>query len=490
LAQTVSVLLVAGEAAPFSKTGGLGEVVGTLPKALRRLGVDARVMVPEYQSIPRVYKEKLQLKAEFVVPVGWRRQYCGLKELTLDGVPFYFLDNRYYFDRPMIYGYFDEAERYSFFCRATLEALPYLGYQPRVLHCHDWHTGMISPLLRSHYHQLDIKTMFTIHNLKYQGVFPKSIMGELVDLGWEYFTVHGVEFYDQVNFMKAGIVYADLITTVSKSYAEEIQYPYFGENLDGLLRERRAALHGIVNGIDCVDYNPATDQHTFCRYDSTDFTKAKAANKVKLQEMLGLPVNPDIPLVAVVSRLVEQKGLDLVERVIHEIIAEPLQLIVLGTGEDRYENIFRYAAWRYPDKVVAHLIFDDTLARKVYAAADILLMPSLFEPCGIAQLIAMRYGCLPLVREIGGLRDTVKPFNEFTNQGNGFSFTNFNAHDLLHTLRRALDFYHKPEIWRQIVVAAMNEDFSWDKSVVKYLELYKLLIAEKGAANGFQQGMD
>ncbi len=475
------VLIAAAEAAPFVKTGGLGDVVGSLPRALRRLDVDARVMIPKHRVIPAEYRDKMNLRQEFVVPVGWRNQYCGLQELDNNGVPFYFLDNAYYFDRPWPYGQFDDAERFAYFCRAVLESLPHLEFIPDIIHCHDWHAGLISVYLAAHYRQRSdyqcIRSLFTIHNLKYQGVFPKEIIGDVVDLGWEHFTADRMEFYDQVNFMKGALVYSSRISTVSRTYAEEIQDPFFGEQLDGLLRRRQSSLSGIVNGIDYEDFNPATDPRIHCHYDHQSV--AKSENKLELQRRLGLPQSAETPLLAIVSRLVSQKGLDLVARVLQELLTLDLQLVVLGTGEDHYQNMFWYAAGRYPRKVSANICFDETLARQIYAAADLLLMPSLFEPCGLAQLIAMRYGCLPLVRETGGLKDTVIAYNESTGAGNGFSFANYNAHDMLHTVQRALELHRQPHAWEKIVANAMESDYSWDKSARQYQILYKTLLGEE-----------
>jgi len=475
--------MVAAEAAPFAKTGGLGDVVGSLPKVLRRFGIDARVMIPKYQSIAAEFQNEMVLKQEFTVPVGWREQYCGLQKLEYEGVPFYFLDNAYYFQRPYPYGYYDEAERFAFFCRAVLESLPYLSFTPDIIHCHDWHTGMVSVFLATRYRKWPqyqaIRTVFTIHNLKYQGVFPKEIIGDVLDVGWEEFTADRIEFFDQVNFMKGGLVYSDWISTVSPSYAEEIKQWYLGENLDSLLRRRSDRLQGVINGLDYESYNPATDRHIHYRYDCNNIRKQE--NKLGLQEQLGLTVSKDTPLVAIVSRLVDQKGLDLIALLLDEILAKDLELVVLGTGEDKYQHMFWYAAGRYSRKVSTNITFNDSLARQIYAAADLLLMPSLYEPCGITQLIAMRYGCLPLVRETGGLKDTVVSYNENTGEGNGFSFVNYNAHDMMYTLSRALDFYRQPEIWRKIVTNAMNCEFSWDKSAQQYQILYETLLGEEVA---------
>lgn len=475
------MLLAAAEAAPFVRTGGLGDVVGSLAKALRTIGVDARVMLPKYDCIGAEHKTAMVLKNETIVPVGWRRQYCGLWELIHDDTPFYFLDNEYYFRRPRVYGFFDEAERYAFFCRGVLAMLPALDAKPQILHCHDWHTGMISPLFGVHYREhpayQPVRTLFTIHNLHYQGIFAKTVIGDVLDLGWEHFSPEGIEFYDQVNFMKGGLNYADRISTVSRTYAEEIQTPFFGEMLDGVIRKRRHLLAGIINGIDYATYNPATDRHLFAPYSAGK--PQKRANKVKLQEMLGLPVNADTPLIAMVTRLVNQKGLDLLACVLEELLALDLQLVIVGNGEERYEGYLQYAGRSHPDKMSVNIGFDDQLARRVYAAADLFLMPSLFEPCGTAQLIALRYGCLPVVRETGGLKDTVIPYNEYTDEGNGFSFTNYNAHDMLFTIKRALAFYRQPARWSRLVSRAMRADHSWRSSAQQYVDLYNALAAKE-----------
>ncbi|SHE29980.1 glycogen synthase GlgA [Desulforamulus putei] len=477
----MKVLFVASEGVPFAKTGGLADVIGSLPRALINQGLDVRVVLPKYGVIPLHYRNSMVCKKTFTVPLGWRNVYCGLEQLEHEGITYYFIDNEYYFKRQGLYGFRDDAERYAFFCRAVLESLPHLGFVPRILHCHDWHTGMISVFLQAHYgnHPFykDIRTVFTVHNLQYQGVFPKDILGDILDLGEEYFTLDGVEFYGQVSFIKGGLNYSHILTTVSETYAREIQTPYYGEQLDGLLRHRRDRLHGIVNGIDTDYYNPATDPHIFVHY-SWETPEKKQDNKKYLQEILCLPTRHDIPLLGLVSRLVSQKGLDLIACVLEEILSMDVQLVVLGTGEKRYEELFQHAAGRYPEKVSANIMFGNTLAHRIYAGSDLFLMPSLFEPCGIGQLIALRYGSIPVVRETGGLKDTVQPYNEYTGEGNGFSFTNYNAHDFLYTLKRAVHFYHQGPVWSKILVNAMKSDYSWYKSAQKYQDLYKKLVMD------------
>lgn len=478
----VKVLFVAAEAVPFAKTGGLADVAGSLPKQLRTQGVDVRVIMPKYSSIPAEYREQMSLRHKTTVPVGWRQQYCGVEELEYEGVPFYFIDNEAYFKRSELYGYYDDAERFAYFCRAVLEVLPDLDFVPDVVHCNDWHTGMVSVFLNAHYrHQLsyqNIRTIFTIHNLRYQGVFAKEIVPDLLGLGWEYFTADRLEFYDQVSFMKGGIVFSDIITTVSRTYAEEIQHEYFGERLEGLLYKRRDDIVGIINGIDYDVYNPATDNHLAVRYDAGSVDQ-KCEIKVKLQEQLGLPVRRSTPLLAVISRLVAPKGLDLIVHILDELVSgEDVQLVVLGTGEFRYENLFQQAAWKYPNKVSANIHFSEELAHQLYAAADIFLMPSQYEPCGIGQLIALRYGALPVVRETGGLKDTVQPYNKYTGLGNGFSFSNYNAHELLFTVKRALGLYYDKPVWTKIVQNAMQTDYSWLQSAQQYQSIYHRLHSE------------
>lgn len=475
----MKVLFVASECAPFAKTGGLGDVIGSLPAELAREGADVRVMIPKYASIAHHFRERMEFVSACEVQVGWRRQYCGLERLVLDGITCYFIDNEYYFKRPDLYGYYDEAERYAYFNHAALAALRLADFRADVLHCHDWQSGMIPLLLHARWRHdpfyRDMRTVFTIHNLKYQGIFPHSILGDLLGLGDEYFHIDGVEYHGNVSFMKAALNFSDVLTTVSPTYAEEIQLPYYGEGLDGLLRKRRDSLRGIVNGIDEGRYNPADDPHLFVRYEGCDLER-KRENKLGLQQMLGLPQRGDVPMIGIVTRLVEQKGIDLIARVIDDLLRMDVQLVVVGTGEARYEEMFRSAAWRHPDKAAACITFDDGLARKVYAASDLYLMPSQFEPCGISQLLALRYGAAPIVRETGGLRDTVLSYNEFTGEGNGFSFLNYNAHDMLHTIGRAVRFWHDREHWQRICRNIERSRYGWSESAAQYMAIYQQLV--------------
>lgn len=470
----MQIVFAASECAPFIKTGGLGDVVGALPKALAGLHHKVSVMLPKFEDIAAEFKKRMKPIARFHVAVGWRNQYCGIDALVDDGVRYYFLDNEYYFKRHGSYGYFDDGERFAFFSRAVLEALPHLGEAPDIVHCHDWQTGPICTLLKSDYADRPfykrIHSVFTIHNLKYQGIFPKSVLSDLLGLGDAYFRPDRLEFYGNVSYLKAGLVYADRLTTVSKTYAEEIQQPYFGERLDGLLRWRSGDLCGIVNGIDRERYNPERDGQLAVPL--TD-VESKAADKAALQSQLGLSNAASVPIVAMITRLTEQKGLDLVLRVFHELMQLNIQFVLLGTGDADYESAFRGLGRRYRTHASVNLFFDDGLARRIYAGSDLFLMPSRFEPCGIGQLIAMRYGSLPVVRETGGLKDTVVPYDELTGEGYGFSFRNYNAHDMLFTIERALRFYRlDKDLWNALVRRAMTMDFGWEASAKLYEQLY------------------
>lgn len=476
----MKVLFAVSECGPFVKSGGLADVAGSLPKELKSLGTDVRVILPKYGTIDETMKKKMKKIKEFSVSVGWRNQYCGLEELEYQGVTYYFIDNEYYFKREGLYGYYDDGERFSFFNRAVLESLNQLDFFPDIIHCHDWHTAMIPYLLRVEYYSRKgyglIRTVFTIHNLQFQGIYPKEILGDLLGLNYQYFRLEHLEFFGNVNFMKGAIVAADKITTVSPTYKQEIQTPTFGEKLDGLLKARDEDLVGILNGIDEDFYNPKNDQLIYQTYTSTDF-KNKIINKLGIQQLFGLPERADTPLMVMISRLTKQKGIDLVKCVLDEIVQEDIQVIVLGTGDYEYEEYFKYASKIHSDKIKVHIGFNEELAHKLYAAADMFLMPSLFEPCGLGQLIAMKYGAVPIVRETGGLNDTVTSWNEYSRKGNGFSFRNFNAHDMLYTIRRALSFYHQKDQWETIVHSAMSMDYSWAQSAFKYNCLYAELIS-------------
>jgi starch synthase len=478
--ENLKILFASSEVVPFAKTGGLADVAGSLPKAIKAIGVDIRVVMPKYKCIPKKYTEKMELVSSFYVNVVWRRQLCGIYKLELDGVVYYFVENDFYFNRDGLYGYFDQAEQFTFFNRAFLEMLPHINFQPDVVHFNDWQTGIGSLLLESDYKELkfykDMQSLFTIHNIKYQGVFPKEIMDSVLGLNWEYFHLNGLEHNDQVNFMKAGIAYSSIINTVSKTYADEIKYDFFGEGLNGIINRRSEDVYGILNGIDYDHNNPSTDKRLYVNFSSRSIN-GKYENKKLLQEELKLPVK-DVPLIGIISRLVDQKGFDLIDCVIMEILQMDIQLVVLGTGEHRYENTFRWAGEVFPDKVSANIKYDDILAQRIYAGSDMFLMPSLFEPCGLSQMFSMRHGTIPLVRETG-LNDTVRPYNEFTGEGNGFTFTSYNAHDMLYTIRRAAEFYHNKSTWEMLVKRVMKEDFRWEKSAAEYIELYRKAMAKE-----------
>lgn len=474
----LKILMAASEAAPFAKTGGLGDVVGSLPSALTNLGAEVRIILPKYGTISKKLRESIIHKSFIYVNLGWRNLYCGIEEAKYNGITYYFIDNEFYFNRSGLYGFGDDGERFAFFSKAVLEVLPFLDFVPDILHCHDWHAGMVPVLLEAQYRHIDlyrdIKTVFTIHNLKYQGICDTQQMKEWFSLSDDYFTEDKLEFYQNASFMKGALTYSHLISTVSNTYSEEIRNPFYGEQLDGLLNARSKDLWGIINGIDYEEYNPAKDALIYQTYTKSNLA-SKDANKAALQEELGLSINSKIPMIGLISRLVDQKGIDLIECVLEEILAEDVQLVVLGTGEGKYEHMFWEAMQRYPGKVSSNLRFDNILAHKIYAAADLFLMPSLFEPCGLGQLISLRYGTLPIVRETGGLKDTVLSYNEATGEGNGFSFTNYNAHDMLYAIQHAIKICKKKTLRNKLRKAAMSCDYSWQNSAVKYLKMYETL---------------
>ncbi len=475
------VLISAFEAFPFAKTGGLGDVIGSLPKNLVSTGVDARVIMPKYSTIPDDFKEKMQFICSFTVAVSWRNQYCGLFSLEYDGVKYYFIDNEYYFKREKLYGYYDDAERVAYFCNAVLRALSYIeDFKPEIIHCNDWHTALIPIYLKEFYganpFYFGIKTIFTIHNLKFQGIFGKEIIGDVLGLFGHTAAEDSLYFEDNVNLLKGALFFCDAITTVSPTYSEEIKYEFFGEGLGWVMRLRSGSLTGILNGIDTQEYNPLTDKVLTQNFDLSKRSE-KYKNKLALQKELGLPVRADVPMVAMVSRLSEQKGLDLLLYIADELVKEDIQLVILGTGEKKYEEALKALAKRNEGRISVNIGFSEALSRRIYAGTDMFLMPSKFEPCGLSQMISMRYGTLPVVRETGGLKDSVKSFNEYTGYGTGFTFKNYNAHELLFTIKNAAKVYRRDkETWDNLMVQAMNEDFSWEKSASKYKELYESLI--------------
>lgn len=475
------VLFIASEAVPFIKTGGLADVVGSLPKYFDKNEYDVRVMIPKYLCIPWQYREKMVYKTHFYIDLAWRQQYVGVFELEYNGVIFYFIDNEFYFSGPKPYGYIHEdIEKFAFFSKAALSAIPVLGFDPDIIHCHDWQTGLIPVYMKERFQGNEIfrhaKSIMTIHNLKFQGIWNLKKIQDITGLPQYFFTPDKLEAYGDGNYLKGGIVYADAITTVSQSYAEEIKTPFYGENLDGLIRARSNSLFGIVNGIDYEEYNPETDPKISNHYNAVTFRKEKYKNKLALQKELGLEVNKDRMMIGIVSRLTDQKGFDLIAYMMDQMCQDAIQLVVLGTGEPKYENMFRHFAWKYKDKVSANIYYNEDLSHKIYAACDAFLMPSLFEPCGLSQLMSLRYGTVPIVRETGGLKDTVQPYNEYEGTGTGFSFANYNAHEMLNSVRYAEQIYYdKKREWNKIVDRAMAADFSWTASAKKYEELYNRL---------------
>lgn len=479
----MKVLFTVAECVPFVKSGGLADVAGALPKELVKKGIEIAVMIPKYGFIPADFLQRMEKIAECTVQVGWRNQYCGIETLIHDGVTFYFLDNEYYFKRDSLYGHYDDGERFAFFSRAVFEAAKEIGFQPDIIHTHDWHTAMTNYLLKAEYVSSAFfqhtKCIFTIHNLQFQGSFPREVTHDLFGLDMSHFSYDHLELYGLVNYMKAGIISADVITTVSPTYRNEILTDYFGERMNHVLFNREKNLVGILNGIDNMSYNPETDPALVKNFNLNQL-EGKQSNKQELQSMFGLPTEKDVPILGIVSRLTKQKGLDLLKRIMHEILELPVQFIVLGTGDQEFEDYFRHLEWAYSNKCRAYIGFDEGIARKIYAGSDMFLMPSKFEPCGLGQLIALRYGSIPIVRETGGLNDTVQSYREDTQTGNGFSFLNFNAHDMKHTIERALYYYHQKEIWQHIVRRAMAEDNSWSRSADLYLKLYTDLIRGSG----------
>ena len=475
----MKILFVAAEGAPFSKTGGLGDVIGALPKSLVKAGQEVAVILPYYDMVEAKFGDQIEDVLQFEVYVGWRRQFCGIKKTVLNGVTFYFIDNQYYFFRGHVYGDFDDGERFAFFQLAALEAMERIGFIPDVLHAHDYHTAMIPFLLKEKYRWIqayqNIKTILTIHNLEFQGQFSEGMLWDLFRVGFERYADGTVRWNDCLNWMKAGILYADRVSTVSPSYAHEIMTPEFGCGLDQILRMESGKVSGIVNGIDTDLYNPETDPLLDYHFNKSDLS-GKTQNKAKLQEKLGLPVRPDVPMIGIVSRLTRQKGFDVVVEGLHRMLQEDVQIVLLGTGDPGFEEAFSWFGQVFPDKLSANITFDVKLAQEIYAASDIFLMPSRFEPCGLSQMMAMRYGTLPLVNEVGGLRDTVQPFNPIEGTGTGFSFDNLTSYWLNWALETALDvYYNHPVVWKKLQVQAMESDFSWDTACQSYLDLYHSL---------------
>ena len=478
-----NVLFIASEGVPFIKTGGLADVVGSLPKYIDKEYFDVRVMLPMYTCIRQDLKDQMRYRTHFYLDFYWQSQYVGIMEAQIDGVTYYFIDNESMFGGFKIYSdnVYDEIVKFSFFCKAALSALPLLGFRPDIVHCHDWQTGLIPVYLKERFQGGDffrgMKSVMTIHNLKFQGKWDVKTVREITGLPDYFFTPDKLEAYKDANLLKGGIVYADAITTVSNTYAEEIKTDFYGEGLNGLLSARSNALRGIVNGIDYNEFNPETDSYICANYNAMNFRKEKIKNKRALQAELGLEKDDSKFMIGIVSRLTDQKGLDLIAYIMDELCQEDVQIVVLGTGEERYENMFRHFDWKYNNKVSANIYYSEALSHKIYASCDAFLMPSLFEPCGLSQLMALRYGTVPIVRETGGLKDTVEPYNEFESTGTGFSFRNYNAHEMLATIRYAkYIYYQKRREWNKMIDREMATDYSWSASAKKYQEMYDWLI--------------
>ncbi len=470
----MKVLYVASEALPFMASGGLGDVAGSLPQALRKRLIGCRVVMPLYDTIKQELKDKMTFITNISVPVAWRRQYCGIFQAKHEGVIYYLIDNQYYFKRDTIYGHYDDAERFTFFSRAVLEILPVVDFKPDIIHCNDWQSAL-TPVFYSTFYSKDpwyygIKTVFTIHNIQYQGTYGLELVGDVIGLNPNDTSI--VEYDGDVNFMKGAIECANKVTTVSPSYAGEIHDPWFSHALDPIRRERQWKLQGILNGIDTINYDPETDKAIVKNYTAETVKAGKAENKKALQEEMNLPVKADTPVIGLVTRLVSHKGLDLIQGILDELLYKSdVQIVVVGSGDWQYENFFKEMANKYPDKLSFKQGFIPALARKIYAGADLFLMPSKSEPCGLSQMVALRYGTVPIVRETGGLRDSITDSGD--GKGNGFTFKTYNAHDMLGAISRSLDAYYNKEYWDTLVERAIGCDFSWGKSANEYIKMYK-----------------
>lgn len=475
----MNILFISTEAEPFAKSGGLGDVIGSLPRELKKLGADARVMLPLYKSIHEKYQTELQFIRDFTVALSWRKQYCGVFRLEYEGIVFYFLDNEQYFTRDAYYGYYDDGERFAYYSRAAIEALPFLDFKPDILHCSEWQTALVPVYLKTQFREdhalAGLRTVFTIHNIEYQGKFDRGILSDVLGLSE---ADRGLLEYDEaVNYMKGAVVACDRLTTVSRTYAEEITHPFYGRGLEQIIKENRYKLRGILNGIDTALYNPFRDPCIAAKY-SKNNPDNKRVDKHALQVRLGLAADAEIPVVAMVSRLAEHKGIDLVISVFDEIMAERVQFVLLGTGKEDYEDFFRRKAGKYRGRMSVSTSFSAELASRIYAGADLLLMPSVSEPCGLAQMIALRYGTVPVVRETGGLKDTIIPYNPETGTGNGITFRTVNTHDMLGAIQRAIQLYWDKEQWKILVGNGMAADFSWKASTKEYMRLYKEILKQ------------
>lgn len=472
----MKVLYVASEALPFAASGGLADVAGSLPQALRRRKVAARVVMPLYGTISDEMRSSMKFITNIMVPVSWRRQYCGIFEAKAGGVIYYLIDNEYYFKRNTLYGHYDDGERFAFFSRAVLEILPYIDFKPDIIHCNDWQSALVPVYYTTIYGHREgytgIKTVFTIHNIQYQGKYGNEILGDVFGLGEE--TTSLLQFGDCINLMKGGIECANKVTTVSNTYASEILDPWFSHGLDPILKERSYKLSGILNGIDTINYDPEKDKDIFANFSAKE-PEGKKINKAKLQELFNLPVREDVPVMGIVTRLVAHKGLDLIKRIMWDLLSTTdMQLIVLGSGDWEYEAFFKELAAAFPEKVGLRLGFVPDLARKIYAGSDLFLMPSKSEPCGLSQMVALRYGSIPIIRETGGLKDTITDSGD--GKGNGFTFKSYDAYDMLDAIRRALGAYYDKEYWQKLVLRALKCDNSWGRSAKEYIKLYESIL--------------
>ncbi len=476
------ILFAASEAAPFIKSGGLGDVIGSLPKAISGKNCEVAVVIPLHEGVPEKVRRKLVPVTNIFIPLAWRSQYCGIFKYEEKSVTWYFIDNEYYFKRGgALYGCYDDAERFAFFSTAVLEILPYIDYYPDVIHSHDWQTALVPIYYKLKYYMRPgyerIKTVFTIHNIEYQGIFDREIVENVLGLPIEEFNNGFLEFGGAVNLMKAAITCSDRVTTVSPSYAEEIKTPEYAHGLHEILRYEEGKLCGIINGIDQKLYDPAKDKRIFFNYSKKDMT-GKAQNKEELQSLVNLPKNGDIPVIGMVTRLVSHKGLDLVSCVIDELLEDDVQMVIVGTGDWKYEQFLRDKQWQYPFKLSVNIAFNSELAQKIYAGSDMFLMPSKSEPCGLAQMIALRYGTIPIVRKTGGLGDSISQYDAERGEGNGFVFSEYNAHEMLGVIRAACDCYRNKEKWAKLIENGMSVDFSWKKPAKEYNKLYDALICE------------
>ncbi|GIO23572.1 glycogen synthase GlgA [Oceanobacillus sp. J11TS1] len=480
----MKLLFASAECAPFFKTGGLGDVIGALPKELAKKDIEVAVVLPLHKTMPAAYREQCEHIASFSVDVGWRNQFCGIERLQLNNVAYYFIDNLYYFNRDNLYGYYDDGERFAFFQLALIEMMQVVDYIPDIIHLNDFHTAMVPFLLNEKYHWIEsyqsIRTVLTIHNIEFQGQYSPEVLADLFGVGDRRYHDGTIRYENDINFLKAGIVYADRVNTVSHSYAREIQTSEFGCGLEGILQQEKGKLSGIVNGLDYEINNPESDSALKTTYSLTDLNGKKKCKK-ELQEIMGLPIREDAPIIAVVSRLTHQKGFHLVLEELENLLQYDVQFVLLGTGDPAFEHQFQLISEWYPNKCSINITFDVTLAQKIYAGADIFLMPSRFEPCGLSQLISMRYGTLPVVHEIGGLKDTVEPYNPIEKTGTGFGFSLFTPYYMMEALKKAIHVYQlEKDVWKELMKNAMSQDFSWETSTEHYLSLYKEIYLKDG----------